>query len=49
MKKPTHAAKFGAYIETSMNEYEHFVGHLVDSHSDKDDLGDNWVQYEIPV
>ena len=30
MIKPQYPVKFGVYIQTSLKEYEHFVGHIVD-------------------
>jgi hypothetical protein len=44
MMQPSYPVKFGAYIETSLKEYEHFVGHLVDTSSEP-----RLVTYEIPV
>ena len=31
MEKPKHPCKFGVYIQTNLKEYEHFVGHIVDT------------------
>ena len=31
MRKPQFPCKFGAHINTGISEYEHYVGHLVDT------------------
>lgn len=45
MRQPQHPLKFGIYMQTSMREYEHFVGHVVDTHPEP---SEEWVQYELP-
>ena len=51
MEKPQYPCKFGAHIQTSLKEYEHYAGHLVDTtprpHSSAS--GIEWVEYEIPI
>lgn len=44
MLRPNHPIKFGVYIQTSLKEYEHFVGHIVDTEGSSE-----WVSYEIPL
>lgn len=46
MRPPSVPCKFGVYINTAINEYEHFVGHLVDTETERKS---DWVQYEVPL
>ena len=45
MRRPNFPCKFGIHINTSLKEYEHFVGHLLDTGNDDGE----WVEYEIPI
>ena len=45
MRPPAVPCKVGVHINTSIKEYEHFVGNLVDTENPRKE----WVQYEIPL
>lgn len=47
MRKPTYPCKLGVHVCTNLNEYEYFVGHLIDI--DSSDNPEAWVEYEIPI
>ena len=51
MRRPEHPCKFGVHINTSVAEYEHFVGHLVDLVATETDASskESWVEYELPL
>lgn len=38
--------KFGIYFNTMFNEYEHYIGHLVDTSPTP---APGWQVYEIPI
>ena len=47
MKPPVYPCKLGVHLEVSMgNEYELFVGHLLDTENPEKD---KWQSYEIPI
>lgn len=54
MRRPAYPCKFGVHVNTAIKEYEHFVGHLVDTPAPTGDeqlateSGD-WIQYELPL
>ena len=46
MRPPANPCKLGIYLQTNLSEYEHFIGHLLDTGSE---TPQEWVDYEIPV
>jgi hypothetical protein len=44
MMQPTFPVKFGCWLETNLKEYEHFVGHIVDTTSEP-----RLMTYELPI
>ena len=49
MRQPCYPCKFGVHINTAISEYEHFIGHLVDTEPDSSLLSSEWREYEIPL
>lgn len=52
MRKPAYPCKFGVHINTAIKEYEHFVGHLLDTSTttgDANSQSNEWVEYELPL
>ena len=47
MRKPRYPCKFGVHLNTAIREFEHFVGHLVDTDPSAEE--GEWVEYEIPI
>ena len=52
MRKPVYPCKFGLYLKTGMNDYDHYVAHIVDIDSrPRQSIPDDepYVEYEIPI
>jgi hypothetical protein len=45
MRRPIYPCKFGIYMQTNLKEYEHYVGHILDTGPSSPEF----VEYEIPV
>ena len=52
MRRPIYPCKVGLYLKTGMNDYDHYVGHIldVDTRPRKEIPGEEpFVEYEIPI
>ena len=45
MRRPAYPVKFGIYLMTNLREYEHFVGHILDTGENSQEF----IEYEIPL